>query len=193
MATKLSKNSDLNLQIYVRAHFSYNPRDDELIPSVEAGLLFNTGDILEVISKEDYYWWQARRYGDQGSAGLIPSPELVEWRDSNNAAEKCKKDSANCIIFGKKKKHRDKYLAKRNALFDRLDIASYEEVVFVSSFKRKSLILLGAHGIGRRHIKNTLISNYPSKYAYPIPRKSIINYLIKNFDFFQSVFCLKLK
>ncbi len=193
MVTKLSKNSDLNLQIYVRAQFDYNPRDDELIPSVEAGLLFNTGDILEVICKEDYYWWQARRHGDKGSAGLIPSPELVEWRDSNNATEKCKKGRANCIIFGKKKKHRDKYLAKRNALFDRLDIASYEEVVFMSSFKRKTLILLGAHGIGRRHIKNTLISNYPSKYAYPIPRKSIIDYLIKKENFFQSVFCSKFK
>ncbi|GBN24044.1 Peripheral plasma membrane protein CASK [Araneus ventricosus] len=27
----------------------------------------------------------------------------------------------------------------------------------------------GAHGVGRRHIKNTLISHHPDKYAYPIP------------------------
>lgn len=31
--------------------------------------------------------------------------------------------------------------------------------------------MLGAHGVGRRHIKNTLIAKYPDKYAYPIPRK----------------------
>lgn len=39
------------------------------------------------------------------------------------------------------------------------------------NFQRKTLVLLGAHGVGRRHIKNTLISKYPDKYAYPIPRE----------------------
>lgn len=38
-------------------------------------------------------------------------------------------------------------------------------------FLRKTLVLLGAHGVGRRHIKNCLIAKYPDKYAYPIPRK----------------------
>lgn len=40
------------------------------------------------------------------------------------------------------------------------------------AFQRKTLVLLGAHGVGRRHIKNTLIAKYPDKYAYPIPRKN---------------------
>ena len=31
--------------------------------------------------------------------------------------------------------------------------------------------LVGAHGVGRRHIKNSLISHFPEKYAYPIARK----------------------
>lgn len=39
------------------------------------------------------------------------------------------------------------------------------------TFQRRTLVLLGAHGVGRRHIKNTLIAKYPDKYAYPIPRK----------------------
>lgn len=30
----------------------------------------------------------------------------------------------------------------------------------------------GAHGVGRRHIKNTLITKHPDRFAYPIPRKS---------------------
>jgi hypothetical protein len=29
----------------------------------------------------------------------------------------------------------------------------------------------GAHGVGRRHIKNTLITSFADRYAYPIPRK----------------------
>jgi calcium/calmodulin-dependent serine protein kinase len=41
------------------------------------------------------------------------------------------------------------------------------------AFQRKTLVLLGAHGVGRRHIKNTLIAKNPDKYAYPIPRKYI--------------------
>lgn len=37
------------------------------------------------------------------------------------------------------------------------------------TFTRRTLVLLGAHGVGRRHIKNTMIAKYPDKYAYPIP------------------------
>lgn len=86
-------------------------------------------------------------------------------------------------------------MAKHNAIFDTLDVVTYEEVVKVPgkqlqkyslgsfindspffavgdpNFQRKTLVLLGAHGVGRRHIKNTLISKYPDKYAYPIPRE----------------------
>lgn len=43
--------------------------------------------------------------------------------------------------------------------------------MYISAFLRKTLVLLGAHGVGRRHIKNTLIAKNPDKYAYPIPRK----------------------
>lgn len=40
----------------------------------------------------------------------------------------------NCSIFSRKKKQcRDKYLAKHNAVFDQLDIVTYEEVVKVPS------------------------------------------------------------
>jgi hypothetical protein len=40
----------------------------------------------------------------------------------------------NCSIFGRKKKQsRDKYLAKHNAVFDQLDLVTYEEVVKLPS------------------------------------------------------------
>lgn len=40
--------------------------------------------------------------------------------------------SVNCSIFTRKKKQcRDKYLAKHNAVFDQLDLVTYEEVVKV--------------------------------------------------------------
>ncbi|KAG8177615.1 hypothetical protein JTE90_019642 [Oedothorax gibbosus] len=158
-------------EIYVRAQFDYDPLEDDLIPCAQAGVEFRTGDILQVISKDDHSWWQARREGEEGNpAGLIPSPELQEWRTACLAMESSKSEQVNCSIFSRKKKHfRDKYLAKHNAVFDQLDVVTYEEVVKLPAFRRNTLVLLGAHGVGRRHIKNTLISHHPDKYAYPIP------------------------
>lgn len=160
--------------IFVRAQFDYDPLDDELIPCAQAGIAFRVGDILQIISKDDHHWWQARHDAAGGSAGLIPSPELQEWRIACQSADKTHKEQVNCSIFSRKKKQcRDKYLAKHNAVFDQLDLVTYEEVVKVPvgdpAFQRRTLVLLGAHGVGRRHIKNTLIAKYPDKYAYPIP------------------------
>ncbi|XP_018306707.1 peripheral plasma membrane protein CASK isoform X2 [Mycetomoellerius zeteki] len=179
------------VQIFVRAQFDYDPLEDELIPCAQAGIAFRTGDILQIISKDDHHWWQARKDNAAGSAGLIPSPELQEWRIACMSMEKnkqeqdaegeggcsshtegCDGSTVNCSIFGRKKKqYKDKYLAKHNAVFDQLDLVTYEEVVKLPypAFQRKTLVLLGAHGVGRRHIKNTIISKHPDKYAYPIP------------------------
>lgn len=35
-------------QVYMKAHFMYKPENDRLIPSREAGLPFDKGDVLEV-------------------------------------------------------------------------------------------------------------------------------------------------
>uniref|UniRef100_UPI0037E72C93 peripheral plasma membrane protein CASK-like isoform X13 n=1 Tax=Semicossyphus pulcher TaxID=241346 RepID=UPI0037E72C93 len=158
--------------IYVRAQFEYDPSKDDLIPCKEAGIRFRVGDIIQIISKDDHNWWQGKLENTKnGTAGLIPSPELQEWRVACIAMEKTKQEQqASCTWFGKKKKqYKDKYLAKHNAVFDQLDLVTYEEVVKLPSFKRKTLVLLGAHGVGRRHIKNTLITKHPDRFAYPIP------------------------
>ncbi|XP_077583891.1 peripheral plasma membrane protein CASK isoform X16 [Stigmatopora nigra] len=154
-------------QIYVRAQFEYDPSKDELIPCKEAGIRFGVGDVIQIISKDDHNWWQGKLENTKnGTAGLIPSPELQEWRVACMAMEKTKQEQqASCTWFGKKKKqYKDKYLAKHNA-----DLVTYEEVVKLPAFKRKTLVLLGAHGVGRRHIKNTLITKHPDRFAYPIP------------------------
>uniref|UniRef100_A0A673LGY7 Peripheral plasma membrane protein CASK n=1 Tax=Sinocyclocheilus rhinocerous TaxID=307959 RepID=A0A673LGY7_9TELE len=153
--------------IFVRAQFEYDPVKDDLIPCKEAGIRFRVGDIIQIISKDDHNWWQGKLENTKnGTAGLIPSPELQEWRVACIAMEKTKQEQqASCTWFGKKKKqYKDKYLAKHNA-----DLVTYEEVVKLPAFKRKTLVLLGAHGVGRRHIKNTLITKHPDRFAYPIP------------------------
>lgn len=56
----------------------------------------------------------------------------------------CVADVVNCMRFGRKKKiYHDKYLAKHNAMFDQLDLVTYEEVVRLPAFQRKTLVLLG--------------------------------------------------
>ncbi|KAA0715634.1 Peripheral plasma membrane protein CASK [Triplophysa tibetana] len=160
-------NDTFSIKIYVRAQFEYDPVKDDLIPCKEAGIRFRVGDIIQIINKDDHNWWQGKLENTKnGTAGLIPSPELQEWRVACIAMEKTKQEQqASCTWFGKKKKqYKDKYLAKHNA-----DLVTYEEVVKLQAFKRKTLVLLGAHGVGRRHIKNTLITKHPDRFAYPIP------------------------
>jgi calcium/calmodulin-dependent serine protein kinase len=144
------RNPPVQCEIFVRALFDYDPREDDLIPCSQAGITFKTGQILQVLSKDDHNWWQARKWGGANEpAGLIPSPELQEWRTACLAIEKAKKEHSacqkvNCSWFNRKKKHyRDKYLAKHNAVFDQLDLVTYEEVVRLPAFMRKTLVLLG--------------------------------------------------
>lgn len=44
----------------------------------------------QIISKDDHHWWQARHDAAGGSAGLIPSPELQEWRIASQTVDKTK-------------------------------------------------------------------------------------------------------
>ncbi|XP_055583725.1 55 kDa erythrocyte membrane protein [Falco cherrug] len=157
------------LQMFMRAQFDYDPKKDNLIPCKEAGLKFQIGDVIQIINKDDSNWWQGRVEGScTESAGLIPSPELQEWRVAS-VTQSSQSESPSCSPFGKKKKCKDKYLAKHSSIFDQLDVVSYEEVVRLPAFKRKTLVLIGASGVGRSHIKNALLSSNPEKFMYPPP------------------------
>ncbi|KAK5859035.1 hypothetical protein PBY51_003130 [Eleginops maclovinus] len=155
-------------EVYMRAQFDYDPAKDDIIPCKEAGLKFQTGDIIQIINKQDPNWWQGRVESSVADfAGLIPSQELQEWRVASKS--KAKQGNQSCSPFGKKKKCKDKYLAKHSSIFDQLDVISYEEVVRLPAFNRKTLVLIGAPGVGRSHIKNALLTKYPEKFSYPAP------------------------
>ncbi len=49
---------------------------------------------MQIISKDDNRWWQARKdgAGELAPAGLIPSPELQEWRIACSTVEKSKRE-----------------------------------------------------------------------------------------------------
>uniref|UniRef100_A0A8C4TQ13 Uncharacterized protein n=1 Tax=Erpetoichthys calabaricus TaxID=27687 RepID=A0A8C4TQ13_ERPCA len=154
-------------RVYVKAHFDYNPGNDNLIPCKEAGLKFSRGDIMQIVNREDSNWWQACHVVG-GTTGLIPSQFLEEKR---KAFVRRDWDGSGVLcgtISGKKKK-KMMYLTARNAEFDRHELQIYEEVAKMPPFQRKTLVLIGAQGVGRRSLKNRLIVLNPSKFGTTVP------------------------
>ena len=48
----------------------------------------------------------------------------------------------------------------------------YEEVARMPPFMRKTLVLVGCHGVGRRTIKNRIINSDVTKFGSVIPHTS---------------------
>lgn len=72
-------NCVLYVQVFVKALFDYDPKEDKAIPCKEAGLAFKKGAILQIMSQDDATWWQAKHEGDANPrAGLIPSKQFQE-------------------------------------------------------------------------------------------------------------------
>ncbi|MFT7797654.1 MAGUK p55 subfamily member 2-like isoform X1 [Arapaima gigas] len=159
-------------QVFVKCHFDYDPAQDSLIPCKEAGLKFKNKDILQIVNQEDINWWQARHV-EGGNAGLIPSQLLEEKRKAF-----VKKDmelasaGSLCGGMGGKKKKKMMYLTTKNAEFDRHELMIYEEVAKIPPFRRKTLILIGAQGVGRRTLKNRLLVSDPQHYGTTVPYTS---------------------
>lgn len=55
--------------------------------------------------------------------------------------------------------------------FDRHELLIYEEVARMPPFRRKTLVLIGAQGVGRRSLKNKLIMWDPDRYGTTVPRE----------------------
>lgn len=71
--------------------------------------------------------------------------------------------------------------------FDRHEILLYEEVAKVPPFKRKTLILIGAQGVGRRRLKNKLLLSDPQLFGTTIPcMKSLVSYVSQVFSLHSS-------
>lgn len=155
-------------QVYVKCHFDYNPFNDNLIPCKEAGLKFSKGEILHIVNREDPNWWQASHVKEGGSAGLIPSQFLEEKRKAFVRRD-WEGSGPFCGTITSKKKKKMMYLTTKNAEFDRHEIQIYEEVARMPPFQRKTLVLIGAQGVGRRSLKNRLIVMNPTQFGTTVP------------------------
>ena len=55
--------------------------------------------------------------------------------------------------------------------FDKAEITVYEEVAEMPPFHRKTLVLVGANGVGKRSLKERLLRDDPSRFGAVMPRK----------------------
>lgn len=78
-----------------------------------------------------------------------------------------------CGLIDRRKKKRLLFNVKDSSMFDKGDICLYQEVARMPPFQRKCLILIGAHGVGRRTLKEKLISLDPERFGMIRPCKFI--------------------
>lgn len=158
----------------MRALFDYDPDNDSLLPCQQIGLPFSSGDILQIINVKDPNWWQAKHAGTEGPIGLIPSQELEERRKAYvpHDADFVHKIGI-CGTIRSKRKVKTFYKFKANNDFDKADLNFYEEVTRMPPFKRKTLVLIGVQGVGRRTLKNRLVNSDQKKFGAVMPRELI--------------------
>ncbi|XP_070502108.1 protein PALS2 isoform X1 [Chironomus tepperi] len=158
---------------YMRALFDYDPSNDELLPCKEIGLSFSSGDILQIINIKDPNWWQAKHAGTEGPIGLVPSQELEERRKAYVPPEADFVHKVGiCGTRISKKKIKTFYKSKSNCDFDKADTTLYEEVTRMPPFKRKTLVLIGVQGVGRRTLKNRLVNSDIKRFGGVMPHTS---------------------
>jgi len=71
-----------------------------------------------------------------------------------------------------RKKKRNGYMTKQNSDYDKAELSLYEEVTRMPPFRRKTLVLVGATGVGRRTLKNRLLNSDPNKFGIVRPSMS---------------------
>lgn len=165
--------TQVQVALYYRALFDYDPSNDKEHPYQAGGLKFSNGDILEVVNAQDSSWWQARIAGSSNrKTGLIPAKPLQERRMASKRHQQNGDGHTGCLGMRKAKPKTVMYSSANNADFDRHEIITYEEVVKTGPSQRKVIALIGAQGVGRRGLKYRLISADKDKYATTLPTTS---------------------
>lgn len=167
-------------EVHVRAHFNYQPYEDELTPCRELGLAFRRGDILHVVNQEDPNWWQAWRAGDEGKtlAGLIPSKHFQQQRENlrktAQETESSSKQSKGCLCFKRKRRKKVLYNAQHNEEYVADEVLPYEEVALLepNPQKKRPVVLIGPDKVGRKELRQKLILFSQERFAGVVPHTS---------------------
>jgi guanylate kinase len=68
------------------------------------------------------------------------------------------------------------YQIKSSVDLDKAELLLYEEVTRMPPFRRKTLVLVGSEGIGRRTLKNRLINSDPDRFGTTMPRNNFLHF-----------------
>jgi len=118
-------------------------------------------------------WWQAKKVSASDSpSGLIPSQVLEEKRKAFVRPEYDYTHKSLLCGIVTKKKRKMMYQTKQSSEFDRHEMMIYEEVARMPPFQRKSLVLIGAQGVGRRTLKQRLLKSDSTRFGSVIPHTS---------------------
>ncbi|XP_041940807.1 MAGUK p55 subfamily member 3 isoform X4 [Alosa sapidissima] len=176
-------------KVYVRALFDYNPGEDKATPCQEAGLPFQRGDVLQVVSQDDNTWWQAKKVGDSSlRAGLVPSKQFQERRLAyrmkmgtlqNPKSPKKSVYDQGCDKAGLRRsfrlsrKDRQGSSGDANALDSSdPDFLTYEEVTRYQHRpheRPRLVVLIGSLGARINELKQRVIAENPHRYAVAVP------------------------
>ncbi|XP_042075197.1 MAGUK p55 subfamily member 7 isoform X1 [Haplochromis burtoni] len=175
-------------QMFVKALFDYDPKDDNTIPCKEAGLAFKKGCILQIMSQDDATWWQAKHEGDTNPrAGLIPSKQFQERRLAfqqpvttlSSLRRSTRRSSGFRRSFRLSRRDRkttkSMYEAKKSEMYDMADVPTYEEVVPYGrqrGDKHRLVVLVGPTGVGLSELKKKLLISDPQHFSVTIPHTS---------------------
>uniref|UniRef100_A0A665UWH9 Membrane protein, palmitoylated 7b (MAGUK p55 subfamily member 7) n=1 Tax=Echeneis naucrates TaxID=173247 RepID=A0A665UWH9_ECHNA len=183
----------LSNQVFVKALFDYDPKEDKAIPCKEAGLAFKKGSILQVMIQDDATWWQAKLEGDANPrAGLIPSKQFQERRFALQRPvatlpfqRSTKGRSCKHILAGfrrsfrlsrrDKKTNKSMYECKKSEMYDMADVPTYEEVTPYcrqGGAKHRLVVLVGPTGVGLNELKRQLLVADTQHFSVTIPHTS---------------------
>lgn len=84
------------IQVFFKCHYDYDPANDNLIPCKEAGLRFETGDILQIVNQDDVNWWQVKSKSNLCFASLYSCTKA-----KMHFKLKITLKTAICVCFGK--------------------------------------------------------------------------------------------
>ncbi|XP_026638826.1 MAGUK p55 subfamily member 7 isoform X3 [Microtus ochrogaster] len=185
-------------KMFIKALFDYDPKEDKAIPCKEAGLSFQKGDILQILSQDDVTWWQAKHEGDANPrAGLIPSKHFQERRlalrrpeiivqplklSNRKSYAGCDGNNSGTYLAGfrrsfrlsrkDKKTNKSMYECRKSDQYDTADVPTYEEV---TPYRRQAhekyrlVVLVGPVGVGLNELKRKLLMSDTQHYGVTVP------------------------
>uniref|UniRef100_H2YGE1 MAGUK p55 subfamily member 7 n=1 Tax=Ciona savignyi TaxID=51511 RepID=H2YGE1_CIOSA len=175
-------------ELYLRSRYKYHPKSDPLIPCQEAGLDFNPGDVLRVVSKDDASWWQAIKLYNDIFYKVSEKPSNHTYTRTMGNTQPPSTGSVIRASFRRKRNspRPDKHqLTPVKSQAPKLEPPTFPPYEVVSQFiphqngvgnthspTYRPIVLVGPQGVGRNELKDRLIDSNPAHYGVPVPHTS---------------------